>query len=73
MQRLVHIRLTLPCAGIKAQIEKATYVGSHMEYIVSGDFGQVFAILDDVDDPLAPGDPVMLSFDEKGPVLLPTQ
>ncbi|MBV1902007.1 MAG: ABC transporter ATP-binding protein [Marinosulfonomonas sp.] len=60
-------------AGIKAQIEKATYVGSHMEYVVSGDFGQVFAILDDVDDALVPGEGVMLSFDEKGPVLLPAQ
>lgn len=67
------MRLALGHAGhgIRAQIEKATYVGSRMEYVVSADFGQVFAVLEDVEAPLKPGDAVMLSFDERGPVLLP--
>ncbi|WP_114285844.1 ABC transporter ATP-binding protein [Candidatus Halocynthiibacter alkanivorans] len=57
--------------GIAAQIEKATYVGSRMEYIVAAEFGQVFAVSDNVDAPLSPGDAVRLSFDARGPVLLP--
>jgi len=58
--------------GVNAQIEKATYVGSRMEYAISTDFGQVFAVVDDVDTPFDLGDAVMLSFDAKGPVLLPS-
>ena len=58
-------------AGIAATVAKATYVGVHMEYTLTGGFGQVFAVLDDVDDPLEPGAEVKMSFAAKGPVLLP--
>lgn len=57
--------------GMKAQIDKATYVGSHMEYAVEVEFGRIFVISEDVDAPLKPGDPVTLKFDASGPVLLP--
>ena len=50
---------------------KATYVGVRMEYTLTGAFGQVFAVQDDVDDPLEPGTEVNMSFAAKGPVLLP--
>ena len=57
--------------GIAAQVGKATYVGVRMEYTLTGAFGQVFAVHEDVDRPLAPGTDIRMSFAEKGPVLLP--
>ena len=57
--------------GVEATVAKATYVGVRMEYTLTGDFGQVFAVQDDVDDPLAPGTKVRMRFARKGPVLLP--
>ena len=57
--------------GIKATVAKATYVGVRMEYTLTGAFGQVFAVQDDVDDPLEPGTDVTMTFAQKGPVLLP--
>lgn len=57
--------------GVPATISKATYVGVRMEYTLTGVFGQVFAVQDDVDDPLEPGSHVKMSFDNKGPVLIP--
>lgn len=57
--------------GIRATVAKATYVGVRMEYTLTGDFGQVFAVDDDVDAPLEPGAEVRITFASKGPVLLP--
>ncbi len=57
--------------GIPATVSKATYVGVRMEYTLTGGFGQVFAVQDDVDDPLEPGREVRMAFSAKGPVLLP--
>ena len=57
--------------GVSATVEKSTYVGVRMEYTLVGDFGQVFAVQDDVDDPLEVGTNVKMSFADKGPVLLP--
>ena len=57
--------------GIDAEVAKATYVGVRMEYTLTGAFGQVFAVQEDVDDPLTPGTSVKMSFAERGPVLLP--
>ncbi|MEM9205794.1 MAG: ABC transporter ATP-binding protein [Pseudomonadota bacterium] len=59
--------------GIPAKVDKATYVGVHMEYTLSGAFGQVFAVEDDVDSPVAVGTELHMSFAEKGPVLLPRE
>jgi len=59
--------------GIPATVEKATYVGVRMEYTLTGAFGRVFAVLDDVDDPIAPGVEVKMRFTDKGPVLLPEE
>ncbi|WP_170481733.1 ABC transporter ATP-binding protein [Ruegeria arenilitoris] len=58
-------------AGITAEVAKATYVGVRMEYTLKGTFGQVFAVQDDVDDPLETGTAIKISFAERGPVLLP--
>lgn len=57
--------------GIPATVAKATYVGVRMEYTLTGEFGQVFAVHDDVDAPLKPGTEVRMGFASKGPVLLP--
>ncbi|WP_209507098.1 MULTISPECIES: ABC transporter ATP-binding protein [unclassified Ruegeria] len=57
--------------GIAATVAKATYVGVRMEYTLTGAFGQVFAVHDDVDAPLAPGTEITMGFAGKGPVLLP--
>jgi iron(III) transport system ATP-binding protein len=57
--------------GITAEISKATYVGERMEYTLTGEFGQVFAVVDDVDAPLEPGMQTTMAFTRKGPVLLP--
>ena len=57
--------------GISATVAKSTYVGVRMEYTLTGNFGQVFAVHEDVDDPIEPGTDVKMSFSAKGPVLLP--
>ncbi len=65
-------RLVIGAAqGVAATVSKATYVGVRMEYTLTGAFGQVFAVHDDVDAPLEPGVEVQMAFAEKGPVLLP--
>ncbi len=65
-------RLVIGAAqGVAATVSKATYVGVRMEYTLTGAFGQVFAVHDDVDAPLEPGAEVRMAFAEKGPVLLP--
>ena len=58
-------------AGVPALVSKSTYVGVRMEYVLTGTFGQVFAVQEEVDDPLKPGTEVRMAFAEKGPVLLP--
>lgn len=57
--------------GVAAVIDKATYVGSRMEYTVTASFGTVFAVLDDVETPFRVGDAVTISFAASGPVLIP--
>jgi iron(III) transport system ATP-binding protein len=57
--------------GIPATVAKATYVGVRMEYTLTGGFGQVFAVEDDVDAPKEVGSEIRLAFADKGPVLLP--
>jgi iron(III) transport system ATP-binding protein len=57
--------------GVPATVAKATYVGVRMEYTLTGEFGQVFAVHENVDTPLEPGTNVRMGFAAKGPVLLP--
>ena len=57
--------------GVPAIVAKATYVGVRMEYTLTGKFGQVFAVHDNVDTPLEPGAEVRMGFAARGPVLLP--
>ena len=57
-------------AGIPVSVAKATYVGSRMEYALEADFGQLFAVHEDVDKPFAVGDDIRVGLDRLGPVLL---
>ena len=50
--------------------DKVTYVGSHLEFVVGTEFGEVFVVSPDVDAPFAAGEPVGLGFAERGPVLI---
>lgn len=64
-------RLTLGAKiGMEMTVAKATYVGSRMEYTLEAGFGQVFAVNEDVDAPLAIGSTVSVGLDAIGPVLL---
>ncbi len=58
-------------SDLKATVNKSTYVGNHMEYIVSTEYGDWFATTDDVDQTHSVGDSVYVYFSERGPVLLP--
>jgi len=67
-------RIELHTAGapetIPGRIDRATYVGSHLEFVVDTEFGEVFVVSDDVDSPLAAGQEVGLKFAARGPVLI---
>ena len=65
-------RLVIGAArGFKAVVNKATYVGSRMEYTLDSGFATMFAVQDDVDNPLSIGQEITVGFSETGPVLLP--
>jgi iron(III) transport system ATP-binding protein len=51
-------------------LEKVTYVGSHLEFAVATEFGEVFVVSPDVDAPFAPGQPIGIGFPPRGPVLI---
>ena len=67
-------RLEIHPAGtrhsIPGRLEKATYVGSHLEFVVVCEFGEVFVVSDEVDSPLATGQEIGLKFAARGPVLI---
>ncbi len=56
---------------LPATLLKATYVGSHMEYVVETEFGNLFAKSDNVNETLTPGETIGLGFASAQPVLLP--
>jgi len=58
-------------ASLPGKVLKSTYVGNHMEYIVSTDHGDWFSISNDVDEVKNVGQNVAVKFSERGPVLLP--
>jgi iron(III) transport system ATP-binding protein len=57
--------------AIPAVLAKATYVGSHMEYMVSTDMGEIFVTSEDVGRVHAQGENVGLMLAATGPVLIP--
>jgi iron(III) transport system ATP-binding protein len=69
-------RLALHPAGTQGTLPgtllKATYVGSHLEFLVATEHGEAFVTSPDVDAPFAAGQPIGLGFPAKGPVLIGT-
>ncbi len=57
--------------GFRAKLAKSTYVGIHMEYTLEASFGSMFAVQDDVHNPLTVGEDVTVGFKDAGPVLIP--
>ncbi len=57
--------------SIPVKLMKSTYVGNHMEYLVKGEFAEIFVISTEMNADLPVGDTVYLKFREPGPVLLP--
>ena len=68
-------RLELVASGgigaLHGFVSKATYVGSHMEYVVDTTAGKLFVVSPAVLTPQTIGDPVAIAFAAVGPVLLP--
>ncbi len=67
----VHLAAQPDAETLAAKITKSTYVGNHMEYTVKAEFGDVFAVSEDVTNPFTIGQDVGLGFTKSGPVLLP--
>lgn len=57
---------------LTGQITKATYAGSHMEYQIATESGNLFVVTD-VDIDFSENDLVGVGFKAQGPVLLPTR
>lgn len=57
---------------LPGKVSKATYAGSHMEYKVITDVGEIF-VVSDVDEPFDSQANVGVQFMSRGPVLLPDQ
>ena len=55
---------------VPGQLQKVTYVGSHLEFVVATEFGDVFVVSPDVDADFQTGQAVGIGFPEKGPVLI---
>ncbi|MFZ2101407.1 MAG: ABC transporter ATP-binding protein, partial [Oricola sp.] len=55
---------------LKADVVKATYLGSHMEYTLATPLGDLFAIDRDIDRPARAGDQVVLDFARRGVTLV---
>jgi iron(III) transport system ATP-binding protein len=56
--------------GMAMTVKKATYVGSRMEYTLQAEFGELFAVSENVDKPLNIEKKIIVGLDPIGPVLL---
>jgi iron(III) transport system ATP-binding protein len=56
--------------ALPGEVVKATYLGSHIEYRVSTELGELFVIQHDVERSLAPGSMVSVLFGERGLTLV---
>ena len=56
--------------SLPGKLEKVTYVGSHLEFVVATSAGEVFVVSPDVDGSYEAGAEIGLAFSAKGPVLL---
>ena len=56
--------------GLPGTVRKATYLGSHMEYTVETELGELFAIDPDVNEPVSPGTGVDVFVSRHGATLI---
>ncbi len=56
--------------SMAGEVIKATYAGSHMEYMIATPVGELF-VISDVESGFEEGETVSVGFAQKGPVLLP--
>ena len=56
--------------GMEMTVKKATYVGSRMENTLQAEFGELFAVSENVDKPLNIEKKIIVGLDPIGPVLL---
>ena len=64
------IRLVDKGPGIAGQVTRATYMGSHSEYLLATPLGELFAILPERLRRRQPGSAVFVNFDPEGVVLV---
>jgi iron(III) transport system ATP-binding protein len=57
-------------ARLEGVVDKASYVGSHIEYIVTTALGELFVIDARIDAPFAVGANVAIAFAERGSALV---
>jgi iron(III) transport system ATP-binding protein len=55
---------------LAGKLGKVTYVGSHLEFMVDTEFGEIFVVSPDVDLQLIVGQDVAIGFPARGPVLI---
>jgi iron(III) transport system ATP-binding protein len=56
--------------ALEADVVKATYLGSHMEYTLATPLGELFTVDPDIDQPAQAGDHVALDFARRGVTLV---
>jgi len=57
--------------AVPGKIDKASYLGTHMEYTVTGPLGDLFVVDSAVAMPFAPGIDVWIGFDDHGVTVVP--
>jgi len=58
-------------SGLRGTIQKAAYLGTHMEYTVEAPLGQLFVVDRDVSRPIAAGTEVSITLSDHGVALVP--
>jgi iron(III) transport system ATP-binding protein len=59
--------------GVAGEVHQATYLGNHVEYVVSSPLGELFVVAHRVRDVIQPGTRVTIDVAEGGATLLPEQ
>jgi iron(III) transport system ATP-binding protein len=71
--RSVRLSPSADRGGVRVQVAKSAYLGSHIEYEVEGTIGELYAIDSEVDHPLEPGCTAWLTLAPGGITLIATE
>ena len=66
----IKLRAGNTSGGLRGTVRKATYLGSHMEYSVETELGDLFVINPDVNDPVAAGTDVDVTVSRHGATII---